>query len=194
MAFNLNEFITAGLEFGGARPSLFQVELFAPTGLNVSTQSIAKLTFMCQAAALPAATLSQIEVPYFGRKIKVAGERTFDNWTITVMNDEDFQVRSLFEVWSNSINSLESNIRQPDFIGENYKADLQVTQFSKDGSPIRAYTIVGAFPTEVSAIELNWNSTGTVETFTSTLAYDYWLPVPELEGAIDGQNIYGQVI
>jgi len=189
MAFNVNEFISKGLEFGGARPSLFQVELSNLTGLTFGGNSVDKFTFACQAAALPAASVSQIEVPYFGRKIKVAGERSFDNWTVTIMNDEDFKVRSLFELWSNALNSLESNLRQGGLDLENYKGDLVVRQYAKSGEEIRAYRIIGAFPTDISAIDLNWSSTGTVESFTVTFAYDYWVPEREI-----GVNNYGLAV
>jgi hypothetical protein len=148
---------------------------------------------MCQAAALPPASMSSIDVPYFGRKIKVAGERTFENWQLTIMNDEDFKVRSLFERWSNALNALESNVRGQGLDQENYKADLDVIQYGKDGKRIRSYTIIGAFPTDISAIELNWNTTGSVETFTSTLAYDYWIPQDETQ-VYGGDNSYlGQI-
>lgn len=188
MAFNVNEFISYGLKLGGARPSLFNVELAPPAALGFDATSVEKFTFSCQAAQLPAATISSIDVPYFGRKIKVAGERTFDNWTVTIMNDEDFKVRSLFEKWSNALNSLEGNQRLTGINRENYKADLRCIQYGKDGKIIRSYEIVGAFPIDVSAIDLNWNTTGTIETFTTTFAYDYWLP--DFEGV--GGNAYGQ--
>jgi hypothetical protein len=193
MAFNVNEFITNGLKYGGARPSLFEVFLFPPTAVGLTQNSVQKFTFMCQAAALPPASMSSIDVPYFGRKIKVAGERTFENWQLTIMNDEDFKVRSLFERWSNALNALESNVRGQGLDQENYKADLDVIQYGKDGKRIRSYTIVGAFPTDISAIELNWNTTGSVETFTSTLAYDYWIPQDETQ-VYGGDNSYlGQI-
>lgn len=188
MPFNLAEFIAEGLKFGGARPSLFQVILTPPPAIGASQPSIQKFSFTCQAAQLPASNVSQIEVPYFGRKIKVAGERTFDNWTVSVMNDEDFQVRALFEMWSNALNALESNVRQQDLDAENYKAILDINQYAKNGDIIRSYQIIGAFPTDVSAIETNWNSTGTIETFNVTFAYDYWLPL--FEGTLGGLNSY----
>jgi len=179
MAFNVNEFISRGLEYGGARPSLFEVQMGQPPGIQFDADSVQKLSFMCQAAQLPAASMTSIEIPYFGRKIKVAGERSFDNWTLTIMNDEDFKVRSLFEKWSNALNSLETNIRGGGLGAENYKADLDVIQYAKDGEIIRAYTVIGAFPTDVSSIDVNWSSTGTVQTFSATLAYDYWIPQVE---------------
>jgi hypothetical protein len=106
------------------------------------------------------------------------------------MNDEDFKVRSLFELWSNSLNSLESNVRGLGLESENYQGELLVRQYSKDGVEIRSYRIVGAFPTDVSAIDLNWSSTNAVETFTATFAYDYW--IPELESG--GVNRYGAAV
>jgi hypothetical protein len=135
--------------------------------------------------------MSSIEVPYFGRKIKIAGERTFSDWQLTILNDEDFKVRSLFEKWSNALNSLEANLRGNNLNTENYKAQMEVIQYSKDGNAIRAYGIVGAFPTDVSAIDLNWNTTGSVETFTVGLAYDYWLPTNETE-INGGDNTYAE--
>lgn len=179
MAFNVNEFISRGLEYGGARPSLFEVQMGQPPGIQFDADSIQKLSFVCQAAQLPAASMSSIEIPYFGRKIKVAGERSFDNWTLSIMNDEDFRVRALFEKWSNALNSLETNLRGGGLGVENYKADLDVIQYAKDGEVIRSYTIIGAFPTDVSSIDVNWSSTGTVQTFSVTLAYDYWVPQTE---------------
>ena len=193
MAFNVNDFISRGLEYGGARPSLFEVLLYPPASVGLDQSTVQKFSFMCQAATLPPATMSSIDVPYFGRKIKVAGERTFENWQLTIMNDEDFKVRSLFERWSNALNALESNVRGGGLDVENYKADLDVIQYAKDGTRIRSYTIIGAFPTDVSAIELNWNTTGSVETFTTSLAYDYWIPQDETQ-ALGGANQYlGQI-
>jgi hypothetical protein len=186
MAFNVNDFITYGLQYGGARPALFDVTITPPAIIGLSQESVSKLTFMCQAANLPPSQMESIQIPYFGRKIKIAGERTFSDWQLTILNDEDFKVRSLFEKWSNALNSLEANLRGAGLNVENYKAEMEVTQYGKDGNPIRSYVIVGGFPTDVSAIDLNWNTTGSVETFTVGIAYDYWLPSNETE--IYGRN------
>jgi len=174
MAFNINDFKSRGLTKGGVRPSLFQVELNPNIGEDSAT--VEKFVFTCRASEVPAATIDQIEVPYFGRKIKLAGDRTFDNWSVTVMNDEDFLVRNMFEDWSNQINQLAGNIKL--LTANSYKAtDAIVTQFSKDGSKIRAYQFVGIFPISVSAMGLDWDSTNNIQTFDVTFAYDYWLPV-----------------
>ena len=174
--FNINTFRSRGLTLGGARPSLFEVILKVPDFAAANAESEQKFRFTCRAAALPAATLGTIEVPYFGRTIKLAGDRTFTDWTVTVMNDEDFLVRSMFEKWSNELNKLQANVRKAYGSENDYKAVMNVVQYSKDGKQIRSYDIIGAFPTSVDAIELNWDSTNQVETFGVTFAYDYWLP------------------
>ena len=184
--FNISTFKTRGLTLGGARPTLFEVYLRAPGGVQVDAASEDKFRFTCRAAQLPAATVQAIDVGYFGRKIKVAGDRTFADWQVTIMNDEDFLVRSMFEKWSNSLNRLESNVRDEAYgLDENaYKTDMNVIQYGKDGTVLRQYDIVGAFPTSVEAINLDWDSQNAIETFTVTFAYDYWLP------ALEGVNAY----
>jgi hypothetical protein len=192
MPFNIRDFKSNGLVYGGARPSLFEVYLTLPTALQVDQVSQQKFTFACRAAQLPASSIESIDIPYFGRKIKVAGDRTFADWTVTILNDEDFGVRSMMEQWTNALNRLESNIRQPDLTIENYKTDIDVIQYGKDGSIIRAYQLVGAFPTSVDSIDLDWDTTNTVETFTTTFAYDYWLPTVETsDKKAGGVNVYG---
>jgi len=190
MAFNINSFKTEGLALGGARPSLFQVQLTLPRGVNAVAGTEQKFSFTCRAAQLPPATIGSIDVGYFGRMIKLAGDRTFTDWSVTVMNDEDFIVREMFEMWSNGLNRLESNIRDPGFNGGNrgsengYKAQATVVQYGKAGNIIRAYNLIGMFPTSIDAIDLNWETQNQIETFGVTFAYDYWLP------AVEGQNAY----
>jgi hypothetical protein len=107
------------------------------------------------------------------------------------MNDEDFLVRSMFEKWSNSLNRLEANVRDTAYSGNenSYKTDLSVIQYGKDGTAIREYHIIGAFPTSVDAISLNWDSASQIETFGVTFAYDYWLPANESINAYAGQAV-----
>ena len=178
MAFNVNE-IRSQLNFGGARNSLFQVAIQNP-GNGVAD---IKVPFLVRAAQIPAATLGVIEVPSFGRKIRLAGDRTFAEWTVTVINDEDFAIRNAMEEWSNKIQTFQTNIR--DFASAsplNYKANAQVTQFSKTGEALRTYTFNGIFPVEVSPIELDWNATDTIEEFTVSFVYDWW----EVSGGTTG--------
>jgi hypothetical protein len=156
---------------GGARNSLFQVQIQNPANGVANI----KVPFMVRAAQIPASTLGMIEVPYFGRKVKLAGDRTFADWTVTIINDEDFLIRNAMEQWSNQIQSHQGNLRN--FSSASplaYKAQAQVTQFSKTGVPIRTYTFNGIYPSEISTIELDWNSTDTLEEFTVTFQYDWW--------------------
>jgi hypothetical protein len=176
MPFNIAAFKTNGLVYGGARPSLFNIFLSVPIGIGIDNVSVDKFRFVARAAQLPEMQLSPIEVPYFGRKIKVAGERSFQNWSVTVMNDEDFAVRSMFELWSNAINRLVSNVRNPTLAAEQYKADLEIVQYSVDGSTLRSYQLIGAFPTNVAAIDMDWNNANAFEEFRVEFAYDYWVP------------------
>lgn len=180
MAFNIQE-IRSQLVLGGARASLFQVQIANPA----NGAGDIKVPFMVKAAQLPASTLGMIEVPYFGRKIKIAGDRTFAEWTVTVINDEDFLIRNAMEQWMNSINSHAGNIREFGSASPLlYKSNAQITQFSKTGVPIREYTFNGMFPTEVSTIEMAWETTDAIEEFTVTFQYDFW----EVTGGITGTS------
>ena len=178
MAFNVNE-IRSQLSLGGARNSLFQVTIQNPANGAADI----KVPFLVRAAQIPASTLGLIEVPYFGRKIKMAGDRTFADWTVTVINDEDFLIRNALEQWSNQIQSHQGNLRRFGSANPNaYKAQAQVTQYSKTGVPIRTYTFNGLFPQTISTIDLDWNATDQIEEFTVTFQYDWW----EVSGGVTG--------
>ena len=168
--FNIRDFKNEGLKFGGARASLFDVSLPVPPGV---ISDLRKLTFTCRAASIPAATIGQIDVPYFGRKIKLAGDRVFADWSVTVMNDEDYSVRKLFEQWSNLINNHEENIKTIP-LNEYKTRDAEVVHWGKDRKAIALYIFQGLFPTEISAMELDWDTTNAIQTFNVNFAYDYW--------------------
>ena len=175
MAFNVNE-IRSQLTLGGARNTLFQVQIQNPANGVADI----KIPFMVRAAQIPSSDLGIIEVPYFCRKIKLAGDRTFAEWTVTVINDEDFLIRNAMEQWSNQINSLRGNLRTFGAASPSlYKANAQVTQYSKTGVPIRTYTFNGIFPQTIAPIDLDWNATDQIEEFTVTFQYDWW----EVSGA-----------
>jgi len=165
MAFNINE-MRSQLTYGGARQNLFQVDIFNPA----NSSGDAKTRFMCQAAQLPGSDLGVIPVFYFGRQMKLAGDRTFAEWTVTIINDEDFLIRNAMEEWSNAINRLQRNVREIN----RYKSQATVTQFAKDGSKLRSYDFNGIFPSNISPIELDWSTTDQIELFQVTFQYDYW--------------------
>ena len=177
MAFNVNQF-SGALKSGGARGSLFQVQITNP----INGVADAQVPFMAKSAAIPASTLGVIDMPYFGRTIKVAGNRTYDTWTPTIINDEDFAVRNAMEQWSNAINAFQRNINTAGGSAPSlYKSNAQVTQYGKTGEVLRVYNFVGLFPLEVSQIDLDWGAEA-VEDFTVTFAYDYW----EIQGGVTG--------
>lgn len=191
MPFNINGFKHYGLVHGGARPSLFTVQLNLPPNIGLDPQSATKFRFLCRSAALPESTVASIDVPYFGRKIKIAGDRTFQDWSVNVMNDEDFNLRGMFEAWSNALNRMVANVRDPGISSEQYKVDLEVFQFGKDGEIIRSYILNGAFPTQIGAIALDWDSANQIESFSVNFAYDFWTPGIEISKKSSGTNIYG---
>jgi len=169
MAFNVNEFAGA-LKQGGARPSLFQVQITNP----INGVADAQVPFLCKAAQIPESTISAIEMPYFGRTVKVAGTRTFAEWSPTIINDEDFAIRNAMEQWSNAINSMQGNISDVASSPALYKANATVTQYGKSGDILRVYDFVGIFPTSIAAIDLGWDQGAAVEEYGITFQYDYW--------------------
>jgi hypothetical protein len=172
MPFNVNDFIS-NLQFDGARPNLFDITMPFPAG--VPNES-AVLSFMARGASLPAANLGVANVPYFGRQVKLMGNRTFDNWPITIINDEDFRVRDAFEFWSTNINSHVSNVLVGNYKSlVDYATNATITQYDKGGNAIKEYTMVGAWPSSVQAIETSWDSNNVVEEFTVTLEYQWWM-------------------
>jgi len=176
MPFNINDFISRGLTAGGARPSLFQVTLGIPPVISgIVPDSISKFTFTCRASSAPASIIGNVDVGYYGRTIKLAGDRTFNDWSVSVMNDEDFLVRDTFEAWHNNINSIISNLK---LVSNNdYKGNATIEQFSKTGNVIKAYNIWGLFPLNVGEMGLDWSTTNQVQTFDVTFAYDYFEPI-----------------
>lgn len=172
MAFSIDSFKSA-LALGGARPSLFEVQITFSTDDAVITNGLANLRFLAKGTTIPASNLGSFPVPYFGRQIKFAGDRTFDDWQVNIINDEDFAVRNAFERWSNLINSHEPNIaaRRPN----EYKATAEVKQYSKlGGVPIATYKFIGLYPTVIGDIQLAWEATDQIEEFPVQFAYDYW--------------------
>jgi hypothetical protein len=173
MAFSVNEFRSQMIG-DGARPNLFEVSMPFPV-VSAPGNAQTKLTFMCKTAQLPGATIGAVPVQYFGRELKFAGNRTFADWTITVINDEDFSVRNAFERWMNSINSHSLNVRNPAALAPfGYTVDGEVYQYGKSGDIIKKYKFVGLFPTDLAPIDVDWGANDTIEEFTVTLSYQWW--------------------
>lgn len=176
MAFNINEFIGNGLKLGGARPTLFDVVLTMPPAVpGVGPDGQNKFRFTCSATTAPASSVASIDTHYFGRILKVAGDRTFTDWDVTVMNDEDFVVRDMFEAWHNAINTIVSNRKIVP--GNSYASTGIITQYGKSGNRIKQYQIFDLFPTNVGDLALDWSSQNQIQEFRVTFAYNYWVPV-----------------
>jgi len=200
---------------GGARPNLFEVDIPAFPGAALGSENPAQwgstvqetFRFLCKAAALPASNIAPIDVPFRGRILKVAGDRTFDTWTVTVINDEDFILRTQFEAWMNSISKLDnaSGATNP----SSYMTDAYVYQLGRgynagrfsttsDGtdaagaggnvaSPkLRSYRFYDIFPTNVSQIDLSYDTGDTIEEFTVEFQVQYW--------TAGGSDVAGQTL
>ena len=148
--------------------------------LLLQTEDQNLTNILCKSAALPGSNLGVIEVPFRGRTVKIAGDRTFDTWTTTFFNDKDFKLRGFFEQWANSINTHEGNTA-PLFVpnnSEGYMADLQVDQLEKDaseeGAILRRYILKHCFPTNVSKIDLAYDSNDQIEEFTVEWQYSFF--------------------
>ena len=175
---NVSEFLqTIGQ---GVKPNMFLIDMQYPAALSKEGEDQNLSNLLCKSAALPGSNLGVIEVPFRGRTVKIAGDRTFDTWSATFFNDKDFKLRTFFEQWANSINTHEGNT-SPLFTpnaSNGYTADLGVKQLEKDstdeGSVLRTYNLKYSFPTNVSQIDVAYDSNDQIEEFSVEFQYSYW--------------------
>ena len=172
---------------GGARPNLFEVELVFPDPIAIENDVKEKSRFLVKAAQLPASNITPIEVNFRGRILKIAGDRTFDTWTVTVINDVDFYIRSAMEKWMDFINSMEDATGAQD--PALYQPDAYVHQLDRDGSTLRTYKFHDVFPTNISAIDLSYETVDSVEEFTTEFQVQWW---EAIKGT--GSNAGGEAI
>jgi hypothetical protein len=193
MSFRLSDF-KSNLTGGGARSSLFNVNITFPTAINqplssgpddgsrptnISAES--KMKFLVQSASLPASTLGTYDIYYHGKALKVATDRTFEGWSTTIINDEDFVIRNDLEKWITLISQPDLNTRDTAMVGTDkfegtnadYKSTATVTQFSRGGSSLKTYKFLGIFPISIAAIPLDWNNAA-IETYDCGWTYDSW--------------------
>ena len=154
---------------GGARSNMFKVTCNFP---GYAQGDVELTSFLCKAAQLPASIINPVEVNFRGRKLQMAGDRTFEPWTITVINDVEMRVRNSFETWMNGINEHVNNTGLSNPV--DYQADMIVEQLDKDGNVTKTYTLRGAFPTNVSQIDLSYDQSDAIEEFTVEINYQYW--------------------
>jgi len=187
MAHSLTDF-KSKLVGGGARPNLFEVEI-SPGELPVGGLDGDTFKYLCKAAQLPASNVASIDVPFRGRTFKVAGDRTFDTWTITVINDTDFAIRTVMEEWMQYVAQYQegSGATTP----ASYMASATVRQLGRlrsnlgngEGNSkgtgleaIAVYKFADIFPTNISAIDLSYDTSDTIEEFTVEFQVQYWYP------------------
>lgn len=170
---------------GGARPNQFRVELSFPGLVSGTSTASKKAQFLCNAASLPGSQINVAPVFYRGREVKLAGERIFNNWTIGVINDNDFAIRDSFERWMQVINNVKSNTGSTNPLS--YTAQMAVHQLDRNGTTIKSYNFVDCWPVNLSEITLNWGENDRIEEFQVELAYAYWETVTKNSGV--GANI-----
>ena len=171
MSLRIDDF-KSKLQGGGARPNLFRVQINnpgVPAGIPLEEAS-----FMTKGADLPTSVVNPIEVQFRGRQLKIAGDRTFENWTTTIINDNSFDIRTALENWMNSINSHVNNLATSVNPSDYQASELIVQQLDHRFAVVKTYNIVGAFPVNLSPIDLSYDSTDAVEEFTCEWAYQYW--------------------
>ena len=170
---------------GGARPNLFEVNIELPDGVIGQADYRDDVRFMVKAAEIPAANIGNIPVPFRGRVLPVAGDRTFDPWTVTVINDSKFNIRDAMEQWSNKINDLQFDVG--DISPSNYQTKAEVFQLSRGGKTsgasstggetinvLRTYNFEGIYPSVVSSIPLDYGATDSIEEFQVTFNYLFY--------------------
>lgn len=174
----------SALSGGGARSNLFQVSIIRPAGVGGANALTAEQLLLCKATNFPASNVASIDIPFRGRIFKVAGDRTFDNWSVTIINDTNFTLRRYMEDWMQYIAQYgeASGRNAPD-----YMANATVSQLERQGSnlnsvagaglsAVKTYTFVDIFPVNVSAIDLSYDSSDTIEEFSVEFAVQYWYP------------------
>ena len=189
MATRANKSISqfkSALVGGGARPNLFEVQI---ANFPVPGWDGDKFKYMCKAAQLPASVIANVDVPFRGRIFKVAGDRTIETWSVTVINDEDFKLRNSFEEWMQLIAKLDTNIGATN--PESYMIDADVYQLGRGGSigeastsnagnanaVLKQYKMEGIFPTNVAGIDLSYDTSDTIEEFTVEFQVQSFTPV-----------------
>ena len=176
MSFDISKFRSSGLKSSGARPNLFDCQVTKAPVADITNKTEFKM--LCKIASIPTSTIGVIEVPYFGRMVKIPGNRTFDNLSVTVMNDEDFMIRNAVEAWMNKLNAHESNKSEITSAGQsgNMSGEMTVQHYNRAGDAISgaAWQFINIYPVALGEIGLDWGSNDAIEEFTIDFAYDYW--------------------
>lgn len=169
--FNVERFKSA-LTNGGARPNQFAVQLSFPTYVTGAALAVARAPFLVSVAELPGQTVNPAIVQYRGREVKFVGDRVYAPWTITVLNDSDMSIRNAMEQWMGGMEDYAAKFGrlQP----SEYQRDLQVFQLDRNGNALKSYSIVNAFPVDLSPVALDFGANDQISSFTVTFQYQHF--------------------
>ena len=167
---NISDF-KAKLAGGGARANQFKVTMPFPGYASVGGE-IEELAFLCRATSIPSMEITNINVPFRGRAIKIAGDRTIPSWSVTVYNDTNFKLRDAFERWQNGINNMSDNEGLTNPV--DYQVDCFLDHLDRNGNTIKSYTLRGVYPTGIAGIPLDYEEAGAIEQFEVTLEYQFF--------------------
>tara|TARA_Y100001972_G_C7576859_1_gene289410 strand:+ start:257 stop:787 length:531 start_codon:yes stop_codon:yes gene_type:complete len=167
---NIDDF-KANLAGGGARPNQFRVTITPPSGIATGLD-VRNASFLCKASNLPGQTLGEIAVPFRGRNIYIAGDREFETWTATFMNDTDFNIRNAIERWMNGINDLANNTGV--IASAEYQSDLTIEQLDRDDTTLKTYIFRNAYPLTLAQIDVAYETTNAIEEFEVTWRYQHF--------------------
>lgn len=178
MSLNINEF-RSNFRGDGARPTLFEIIVNFPQKLGAKFPT-SDMKLFAKATTLPTSTVGSIIVPYQGRQIKVAGDRVYDDWNCTIINDESFSIRNAMEYWNNALDQHSTDAGKKRVAGAtadplSYVANVTINQLGKQGDTIKTYVLVNAFPYLIGQIDLSFESNDAIEEFDCTFAYDYFI-------------------
>ena len=168
---NLSSF-TQALHGGGARANQFQVTLGGPGASGLSGD----FHFLCRSAQIPALTIGEVAVPYRGRTIYLAGDRTYDAWTVTILNDRNYSVRAFLESWMDDMSDIGGSTKTNALSSQIYYADATIKQLDRNDTPIRTYKLEGLWPTTIDAIDLSYDANDAIEEFGATFRFN-WMTV-----------------
>ena len=165
----------SALTLGGARPSLFDVQIYSPSGPE-GLEALRKSQYQCTTTSIPGLTITPIEKQYFGRTVKIPGELTFGTLSTTLYNAEDYDIRRSLETWQGNLNGQITNFGISGAVSS-WAGTVKLRQYAKAGGVIMTYTFVDCWPSSITAIDLNYDTVGDMETFDVTWEYNYYTSV-----------------
>ena len=180
---NLSAFTTA-LQGGGARANQFMITM-GGTGATGLTNNF---HFLCRSAQVPALTIGEVAVPYRGRVIYLAGDRTYDAWTVTIMNDRNFSIRASLEAWMDDMGDIGGTTKANTLSATAYYGNATVRQLDRNNTPIRTYKLEGLWPTTLDAIDLSYDANDAIEEFGATFRFNWLTAGGGGQGEDEGQR------